>query len=317
MQLCHPATLADWIRARNENMSDQSLAHRLDTAAEVFGQIASGLSHVHAKGIIHRDLKPANIFASADGLHFKIGDFGLSKMIEHATAANSPERRRGSGKYRRQQQLLLLENCMSKQREKVINDPCVRNPLTAGVGTASYAAPEQVATSTYGTPADIFSLGLILLEMLCCFSTEHERLQTFQDCRNRRLLPQELNGFPGAVDVIMACTNPTPEKRPTAQDLCSADLKRSSCNTDANLEDSREVALKLELLAKERELNEYKEMLKLKDRIIREQQMQIEMLLKKMSKNAQTECSKVFQGHEEVASDKCSSHSDSSSEDGI
>jgi serine/threonine protein kinase len=59
MQLCHPATLADWIRQRNQTMPEQSVADRLETAAEIFRQLADGLSHVHRKGCIHRDLKPA------------------------------------------------------------------------------------------------------------------------------------------------------------------------------------------------------------------------------------------------------------------
>jgi serine/threonine protein kinase len=317
MQLCHPATLADWIRARNENMSHQSLGDRLDTAAEVFGQIASGLSHVHARGIVHRDLKPANVFASADGLHFKIGDFGLSKMIENASST-SPQRQRRSGIYHREQQLLLLGNGIVQEQEHDNKFPSVRNPLTAGVGTASYAAPEQVATSTYGTQADIFSLGLIFLEMLCCFSTEHERLQTFQDCRNRRVVPQELKLFPAAVELILACTDPNPEKRPTAQNLCSVKLKKSSCNDDADVEGNREEALRLELLAKERELSEYKEILQLKDQIIQEQQMRIESLQKEASKKTQVESAQCFKKiHHEDASEPRYLHGDSSSEDDI
>ena len=57
MQLCHPATLADWIRTRNQKMSDSSLGDRLGSAAEIFAQIADGLSHVHDRNIIHRDRK--------------------------------------------------------------------------------------------------------------------------------------------------------------------------------------------------------------------------------------------------------------------
>lgn len=62
MQLCHPTTLADWIKQRN-NECDQFDAEerqaRARPAFEVFRSIVNGLSHVHSKGIIHRDLKPA------------------------------------------------------------------------------------------------------------------------------------------------------------------------------------------------------------------------------------------------------------------
>ncbi|EEC42765.1 predicted protein, partial [Phaeodactylum tricornutum CCAP 1055/1] len=127
MQLCHPATLADWIRERNRKLHDEHAGNRLVFAADIFSQLCDGLAHVHSKGIVHRDLKPANVFASQDEkVQFKIGDFGLSKMIE-STCGNDTW----------------------------------RDPLTAGVGTASYAAPEQVSSGSYGKEADIFSLGLI------------------------------------------------------------------------------------------------------------------------------------------------------------
>jgi serine/threonine protein kinase len=102
------------------------------------------------------------------------------------------------------------------------------DPLTAGVGTASYAAPEQVASRKYGTKADIFSLGLLLLELLCCFSTEHERVLTFQDCRHRRVVPKELEAFPVAAQTILRCTDPDARVRPTAQELFGIDITRRS-----------------------------------------------------------------------------------------
>mmetsp|Transcript_11322 Transcript_11322/g.21379 ORF Transcript_11322/g.21379 Transcript_11322/m.21379 type:complete len:283 (+) Transcript_11322:564-1412(+) len=62
MQLCHPSTLADWIKHRNGNCVDfdgEEIQARARPAFEIFRQILNGLAHVHSKGIIHRDLKPA------------------------------------------------------------------------------------------------------------------------------------------------------------------------------------------------------------------------------------------------------------------
>lgn len=96
MQLCHPKTLADWIRERNHKRSHESITSRIEAAAQVFSQLASGLAHVHKKGIIHRDLKPANCFTCIEeGFTFKIGDFGLSKLIETASHPPFEIRRRG------------------------------------------------------------------------------------------------------------------------------------------------------------------------------------------------------------------------------
>ena len=79
MQLCNPSTLADWIRQRNS--TKVSLEKRAGPAILIFTQLVSGMAHVHEKGILHRDLKPANIFMGDNG-RFKIGDFGLSKLLQ-------------------------------------------------------------------------------------------------------------------------------------------------------------------------------------------------------------------------------------------
>ena len=78
MQLCTPITLADFIRTRPGNTTDKNL---MVGAFAAFRQILLGLNHIHERNIIHRDLKPGNIFADSDGV-FKVGDFGLSKLVE-------------------------------------------------------------------------------------------------------------------------------------------------------------------------------------------------------------------------------------------
>jgi len=92
--------------------------------------------------------------------------------------------------------------------------------LTVGVGTATYASPEQVKSRSYGTPADIFSLGLILLELLCCFDTQHERLDNFFKVRQQRKVPKWIHEqYPILAQAILSCTDPVPSRRPKASDL--------------------------------------------------------------------------------------------------
>jgi serine/threonine protein kinase len=280
MQLCHPATLADWIRERNIRVGTEPLDSRIVTAQEIFIQISRGLNHVHRKGIIHRDLKPANVFAaSEDGIQFKIGDFGLSRLIQTAAQTDS------SGA-RQRPSLLLLEN---KPRDTGAAESGVspspedankwQDPLTAGVGTASYAAPEQVASGTYGKEADIFSVGLILLELLCCFSTEHERLQTFNDCRHRRKLPEELKEYPLAARTILGCTEPSAKKRPSAEYLLSINILQDSNSEGKESQSAPNVHGLQELLSeKEREIQRYKEDLAEKDCTIELLRAEVERL---------------------------------------
>jgi serine/threonine protein kinase len=192
------------------------------------------------------------VFCSAegDGLQFKIGDFGLSKLIRHVSDSSPKNRQQGFGRNnqhrddrKHHRNLLLLENASINGQAKGSSpsngsngEPSWQDPLTEGIGTASYAAPEQVSTRSYGKEADIFSLGLMLLELVCIFSTEHERIQTFHDCRYRRKLPaakheQELfHEFPFLAQIILQCTDPNPAKRPTAQQLGNLNLMDTNRN---------------------------------------------------------------------------------------
>jgi len=241
MQLCHPTTLGDWIEKRN--LCQEEMSSRIGSSMRIFQQIASGLNHIHKQGIIHRDLKPANVFASAnvgdDDIQFQIGDFGLSKLIER-----------------------------SVQRQDT-NTATSREHLTVGVGTASYASPEQVASKHYDCAADVFSLGLILLEMLCCFSTEHERLQTFHDCRHRRVLPSELDNYPLARQVILSCTHEVPSKRPCVSDLVEVDITQPT---------SQEPALKDDVSALRAQLAECRAAMAKKDETIEALKAEIDRL---------------------------------------
>ena len=93
-------------------------------------QIANGLAAAHAKGVIHRDLKPENVFITPGDL-LKILDFGL--------ATTGPD---------------------------TVAHTALRTDPGIVMGTAHYMSPEQVRGSTLDARSDIFSLGIVLFEML-------------------------------------------------------------------------------------------------------------------------------------------------------
>ncbi len=129
----------------------ETLAERIDrgpiapvAALKIAAQIAEGLEAAHDKGIIHRDLKPANITVTADG-RVTILDFGLAKALETSDAAS------GSGP-----QGISLSPTLTA------------GMTTMGVllGTAAYMSPEQARGESADRRADIWSFGIVLMEML-------------------------------------------------------------------------------------------------------------------------------------------------------
>lgn len=104
-------------------------------ALDYLAQILEGLQAAHRQGILHRDLKPENILINKDGL-VKITDFGLGRV--HEAFARS---------------LLFQGSLVSSAGNSV-------------VGTYDYMAPEQRTGSASAPKADLFSLGIILHEML-------------------------------------------------------------------------------------------------------------------------------------------------------
>ncbi|MEG2788077.1 MAG: Stk1 family PASTA domain-containing Ser/Thr kinase [Romboutsia sp.] len=96
------------------------------TALDITKQIAMALSAAHKKGIIHRDIKPHNILISNEGRIVKVADFGIAKAVSNSTMTN----------------------------------------IGSIIGSVHYFSPEQAKGKFVTNNADLYSLGIVLYEML-------------------------------------------------------------------------------------------------------------------------------------------------------
>src|SRR6266436_6906120 len=111
---------------------------QLSEAVDVAIQVASALATAHEAGIVHRDIKPENIMLRPDG-YVKVLDFGIAKLAEQELPATMP----------RDEALLL-----------------VGTNLGSILGTVRYMSPEQACGGHVDKRTDIWSLGVVLYEML-------------------------------------------------------------------------------------------------------------------------------------------------------
>src|SRR5213082_4275948 len=107
-------------------------------ALEIAVQVASALAAAHEAGVVHRDIKPENIMLRPDG-YAKVLDFGIAKLTEQRLESDLPKN----------EALLLVET-----------------NLGSILGTVRYMSPEQACGEQIDKRTDIWSLGVVLYEMV-------------------------------------------------------------------------------------------------------------------------------------------------------
>ena len=148
-------------------------------ALRYLSPVVSALAAAHKAGIIHRDIKPENILISTDG-RVKIADFGLARGAD-------------------------MGSTMTAEASVVL-------------GSVSYLSPEQVQRGISDTRSDIYSLGILLFELLTGqrpFAADSPIQIAYKHVNERVPAPSTLvTTIPSDVDEIVAkATEPNPDKR--------------------------------------------------------------------------------------------------------
>ena len=133
----HPFITMEYIEGATlrERMNSGSML--VTEALEIAVQVADALSAAHEAGIVHRDIKPENIMIRKDG-YVKVLDFGLAKLTEH--------RRPATG--------MTMSTLLLKSSPGAV------------MGTAAYMSPEQARGVDVDSRTDVWSLGVVLYEMI-------------------------------------------------------------------------------------------------------------------------------------------------------
>jgi non-specific serine/threonine protein kinase/serine/threonine-protein kinase len=131
-----------------------SLPRRL----RIFQQVCAGVHHAHQKGVIHRDLKPSNILVTdQDGVAVpKVIDFGVAKALNAGSSANA-----------------------------------LRTEVGARIGTPRYMSPEQDSGKDIDSTSDIYSLGVLLYELLAGVTPDRDDDPVSPLARVRRMDPKD------------------------------------------------------------------------------------------------------------------------------
>lgn len=129
--------VTEFIDGRTLRQQMQTAPMHLDEVLDISTQVARALLAAHAAGIVHRDIKPENLMLRGDGI-VKVLDFGIAKLTE-----DPPSNSTGS----------TARSFANTEPDKIM-------------GTASYMSPEQARGTPLDARSDIFSLGVVIHEMV-------------------------------------------------------------------------------------------------------------------------------------------------------
>jgi len=167
----------------------------IEKRLDLFVQVCRAVQYAHTKLVVHRDLKPSNIIVAADGTA-KLLDFGIAKLVDSALS------------------------------------PVQMDPTAAEtrVLTPEYASPEQIRGQPLSTASDVYSLGVVLFELLTGHRPYRIRTRLMREmerivCEEEPLVPSTVVAKPA--ESIIVETSASGETKVVAREVPAEQLSRA------------------------------------------------------------------------------------------
>ncbi|MBL0164905.1 MAG: protein kinase [Xanthomonadales bacterium] len=167
-------------------LTEYCTTHKLDIAARIrlMTKVCDGVQAAHRHFIVHRDLKPGNILVGTDG-EPRLLDFGIARLLDEETTPESATR------------------------------------TTTAAMTPAYASPEQARHEPLTTSSDVYSLGVILYELLV--GTRPYTLDGASPAQSERIISES---EPPTLRRALASSDLSPDEKQLRQSRIGVDLER-------------------------------------------------------------------------------------------
>jgi tRNA A-37 threonylcarbamoyl transferase component Bud32 len=155
MKLIRGESLESLLEKRKSSADPETLGEiGLRRLLDIFLDVCQAVAYAHARGVIHRDLKPANIMVGDFG-EVLVMDWGVAKLTDRAARQPSTDDEPTSTSV-----VVDVDSVRSSNAAFATQHGAI-------LGTPAYMAPEQAQSKDVDERADVYSLGVILYEILC------------------------------------------------------------------------------------------------------------------------------------------------------